>query len=73
MTEACCRVEVARGSDLAYVYGTYQLSFEASPGKRSEDRGKIVEIWKKQDGGVWKCIVDTWNSDLPANPPSQAQ
>jgi len=67
------RVEVARAGDIAYVYGTYRLSFEESPGKRSEDRGKIVEIWKKQDGGSWKCIVDTWNSDLPANPPAPSK
>jgi len=24
-----------------------------------------VEIWKKQADGKWKCILDTYNSDLP--------
>ncbi|HEY7291747.1 MAG TPA: DUF4440 domain-containing protein [Vicinamibacterales bacterium] len=66
------KIEVARAGDLAYVYGTYRLSFEASAGKRTEDKGKIVEIWKKRDGN-WKCIVDTWNSDLPAAPPAPGQ
>ena len=33
------------------------------------DTGKLVEIWKKQADGKWKCIVDTYNSDLP--PPQQ--
>ena len=64
------KVEVARSGDLAYLYGKYEVSFDEAPGKRTTDRGKIVEIWKKQADGNWKCIVDTWNSDLPAAPPS---
>jgi len=64
------KVEVARSGDLAYLYGTYEATFDEAPGKRTMDRGKIVEIWKKQADGSWKCIVDTWNSDLPAAAPS---
>jgi len=37
---------------------------DESPGKRITDRGKLVEVWRKQADGSWKCIVDTWNSDL---------
>ncbi len=59
------KVEVAQSGDLGYLYGTYQMSWDDS-GKRATDTGKIVEIWKKQTDGNWKCIVDTWNSDLPA-------
>jgi ketosteroid isomerase-like protein len=62
------KVEVARGGDLAYLYGTYEVSYDESPGKRVTDRGKLVEVWRKQADGSWKCIVDTWNSDLPAAP-----
>jgi ketosteroid isomerase-like protein len=58
-------VSIARGGDLAYLYGTYELSFDEAPGKRTTDRGKIVEIWKKRGNGTWNCVVDTWNSDLP--------
>lgn len=29
------------------------------------DTGKILEVWKKQSDGKWKCIVDTYNSDIP--------
>jgi uncharacterized protein (TIGR02246 family) len=63
------KVEVARSGDLAYLYGTYQMSFKGPDGKVVADNGKMVEIWKKQADGNWKCIVDTWNSDLPAAPP----
>lgn len=63
------KIEVARSGDLAYLYGTYQLAWD-NGGKRATDQGKIAEIWKKQPDGHWKCIVDTWSSDLPAAPAS---
>ena len=62
------RVEAASSGDLGYLYGTYDMSFDGPKGQRISDRGKILEIWKKQPDGSWKCIVDTWNSDLPAAP-----
>ena len=58
-------VEVARSGDLAYLYGAYVLTFSDAKGKPVTDHGKNIEIWKKQSDGKWKCIVDTWNSDLP--------
>ncbi|HTV65288.1 MAG TPA: DUF4440 domain-containing protein [Bryocella sp.] len=62
------KIEVAQSGDLAYLYGAYQLSFNDSNGKAVSDAGKNVEIWKKQPDGSWKCILDTWNSDLPPAP-----
>ncbi len=59
------KIEVARSGDLAYLYGTYEYSFNESVDRRTTDVGKILEIWKKQADGSWRCIVDTWNSDFP--------
>ena len=59
-------VEVARSGDLAYTQGSYELTSNDAHGKPTTDRGKTVEIWKKQSDGNWKCIVDMWSSDLPA-------
>ena len=64
------KVEVAKSGDLAYLYGTYQMTATGADGKPMSDNGKMVEIWKKQADGNWKCIVDTWSSDLPATPPA---
>ena len=66
------KVEVAKSGDLAYLYGTYQMMATGPDGKPMSDNGKMVEIWKKQADGSWKCIVDTWNTDLPAMPPAPA-
>ncbi len=62
------KVEVAASGELAYLYGAYEFTAKDTHGKPINDYGKNVEIWKKQPDGGWKCIVDTWNSDLPAAP-----
>ncbi len=59
--------EVASSGELGYVYGTYALTIrDPKGGSPVHDVGKFVEIWKKQADGQWKCIIDTYNSDLPA-------
>jgi ketosteroid isomerase-like protein len=54
-------------NDLAYVHGAYQITL-TPPGAAEPvgDKGKYVEIWKKQRDGSWKVILDVYNSDLPA-------
>ena len=66
-------VEVARSSDLAYVTGSYEFASNDSSGKPAVDKGKYVEVWKKQADGSWKCVADIFNSDLPAPAPSSAK
>jgi ketosteroid isomerase-like protein len=60
------KIEVARSGDIGYARGTYELAYKNPKGKRITDRGKYLEVWKKQPDGGWQCIVDTWNSDLPS-------
>jgi uncharacterized protein (TIGR02246 family) len=62
------KVEAARSGDLAYVIGTYQLTMKAAQGTPVNDRGKFVEVWKKQRDGNWKVVADIFNSDLPPAP-----
>ena len=60
------KAEVAKSGDFGYLYGTYDLSIkDPKGGSPVHDTGKLVEIWKKQTDGKWKCIVDIYNSDLP--------
>jgi len=53
--------------NLAYVYGTYHMK-TGSPDSDEimEDRGKYIEVWKRQADGGWLIIYDIFNSDLPA-------
>ncbi len=58
------KVEVAKSGDLASVSGTWEMTMNDAKGKAATDRGKFVEVWKKQTSGTWKCVTDIWNSDL---------
>ena len=60
------KVEVARSGDLAYVTGTYEISQADASGKPVTDKGKYLEVWKKQADGSWKCVADMFNTNLPA-------
>jgi uncharacterized protein (TIGR02246 family) len=62
------KVEVAKSGDLAYSIGSYTLAMQDPEGKLISDRGKFMEVWKKQSDGKWKAVADTYNSDLPAQP-----
>jgi ketosteroid isomerase-like protein len=65
------KVEAARSGEMAISYGAYEMSAKGPKGKPIMDRGKYVEVWKKQADGGWKCSEDIWNSDLPAAPPAK--
>ena len=60
------KVEVARSGDLAYVSGNYEFNEKDNSGKPITDKGKYLEVWKKQADGSWKCVADMFNSDQPA-------
>jgi len=66
------KVEAAASGDLAYLIGAYELHFDDAHGAPVADRGKILEIWRRQSDGSWRCSVDTWNSDQAAEAPAQA-
>ena len=62
------KVEVARSGDLAYLNGWYKMSAKDPKGNVAEEKGKMVEVWKKQPDGKWKCVSDIFNSDAPLSP-----
>lgn len=59
--------EAIEGSgDLAYVRGSYLMSFLAVPGDTASlvtERGKFVEIRERQEDGSWPMVVDMWNAN----------
>ena len=63
------KVEVSRGGDLGYTFGTYEFTFNDANSKPVTDHGKYLLVWKKQSDGKWKAAADIFNSDLPTTPP----
>jgi ketosteroid isomerase-like protein len=64
------QAEVGRSGDLGYARGVYQLVMKDPAGTATTERGKFLEVWKKQADGKWKCAVDSFNADAPAAPPA---
>ena len=58
-------VDLEGSGDVAYVHGTYEMDV-TPPGMTvaMHDKGKYLEIWKKQSDGSWKVTRDIFNSDM---------
>lgn len=57
------KADVSLSGDLGYTYGAYE--FKDGDGKAAEN-GSYVRIWKRQDGGKWKVVLDILNPIPPA-------
>ena len=47
MTFRTTAVSVAKSGDVAYAYGTYDMSMTGPDGKPAQDKGKYVTVYKK--------------------------
>lgn len=50
---------VSKSEDLGYTYGIWQLS-----SADSSANGTYVTIWKKDDDGLWKYVLDSGNEGI---------
>ena len=53
-------LEIAGSGDLAYGIGTFSLA------RPAPDRGKFVEVYRRQADGSWRCVADMFSSDQAA-------
>jgi len=59
-------VEVDGVGDIAYVWGTFSMNVLVAETHESiPDRGKFIEIWRRQPDGRWLITHDIFNSDMP--------
>ncbi len=54
--------DMAASGDLGYTYGTYVFTSKDKNGNPVEEHGKYTSIWKKQNDGSWKVVLDMGNS-----------
>jgi uncharacterized protein (TIGR02246 family) len=66
LTFQASAIVVADAGDLAGERGTYQASWTGPKGKKIEDRGNYVTVWKKV-GGQWKVLSDINTSEVPGS------
>jgi len=56
---------VATSGDMAYLIERNISTMNDSLGNTITSHGKVITIWRKDDGGAWKNVVDMWNSTTP--------
>ncbi|MGH9754087.1 MAG: TPR end-of-group domain-containing protein [Blastocatellia bacterium] len=61
------KADVSRSGDLGYAYGSYEL------GGAQPQRGYFARVWKRDDKGQWRVVMDTVSSLPPGTPHLAAQ
>jgi uncharacterized protein (TIGR02246 family) len=60
--------DLAIGGDLAVETGSYEETARMRDGKEMKDKGKYINVWKRQADGSWKIVRDIFNSDMAPKP-----
>ncbi len=59
--------EIAVAGDWAFDRTSYTVTLSPkTEGEPVKDRGKYINIYRRQPDGTWKIAAHIWNSDLPA-------
>ena len=51
--------DIAKSGELGYTYGTYSLKIDTIT-----EKGTYVSIWKKDENGDWKYVLDSGNEGI---------
>ena len=54
--------DISASGDLGYTYGTFEFRSKDKNGKPTVEHGKYTSIWKKQNDGSWKVVLDMGNA-----------
>ena len=60
------RSDIADSGDLGWTTGAYVSEITAPGGTVTRSEGRYVSIWRLQDDGSWKVVMDLGN---PTDPP----
>jgi uncharacterized protein (TIGR02246 family) len=53
---------VSRSGDLAYTYGTNEMTLPDSAGRLVVTRGRYLTVWRRDSDGRWRCVQDYSNA-----------
>jgi ketosteroid isomerase-like protein len=71
MTWRVIEADIARSADLGYSYGRYEWKNNPTDDKATES-GNYVKLWKKEESGKWKIVLDI-TIPLPPTPPKSSK
>ena len=60
--------EVALSGEMGWTWGTYTFTWQDAGGNEAKSYGKYLNVWKKQEDGQWRVLIDMGNtSPAPEN------
>lgn len=59
-----------KSEDLGFTWGRFELTIPGENGAETVRHGKYVSIWRKEEDGAWKFVVDVGN--MSASPEAAA-
>ena len=62
------RVELSPDGRLAYLVGTTDITANDAGGHPVTNHARLLNVWRKDPDGVWRCIVDVWVDAPPTGP-----
>lgn len=51
--------------DLGYTWGLFSINTTADDGSLSKQHGKYTSVWKRQDDGGWKIVIESFSLNPP--------
>ncbi len=51
--------------EMGYTWGLFSINTTQDDGSVTKQHGKYASIWKKQDNGEWKVVVDSFSLNPP--------
>jgi ketosteroid isomerase-like protein len=54
--------DISASGDLGYTYGNYEFRSKDKDGNPHIEQGKYTSIWKLQNDGTWKVVLDMGNA-----------
>jgi ketosteroid isomerase-like protein len=60
------RVEMSPDGRLAYLVGTTDITINDASGRPVTNRARLLNVWRKEPDGIWRCVVDVWVDPPPA-------
>lgn len=59
------KADVSSAGDIGYTFGNWKLTGKNQSGNDTTMHGNYVTIWKKQNDGKWKFVLDGGNTTPP--------
>jgi ketosteroid isomerase-like protein len=64
-------VVMGAGGDMGYSFGLIQITAPGPDGELVTEEERDVHVWRKQPDGMWKIVIDIWNSTTPLPMPDE--